>query len=158
MRISRYLEIRILSNKYCKDHPLSMKFNAHSFLGQPLQNTISAKYLAEIKSISQKTGVTWILCKEIPELLKSELSEKILAMNNIWGPLQGIRSRLRSVYFAQTIIRFPEVFFYIEILPSPVQRKSFLNRNVLSSVHSLAAIFNFCFYCRECEQNVSFAM
>ena len=58
-----------------------MKFNAHSFLGQPLQNTISAKYLAEIKSISQKTGVTWILCKEIPELLKSELSEKILAMN-----------------------------------------------------------------------------
>ena len=39
--------------------------------------------------------------------------------------------------------------------PSPVQIRSFLNRNVC---HSLAAIFNFCFYCRRCEQNVNFTL
>ena len=38
--------------------------------------------------------------------------------------------------------------------PSPVQRRSFLNQNTLWSVHSLAAIFNFCFYCRKRQQKI----
>ena len=60
-----------------------------------------------------------------------------------------------SAYFLQMIICSPKMFLPP---PSPVERRSFLNRNILLSVHTLVVIFNFCFYCREHEQNVSFAL
>ena len=52
---------------------------------------------------------------------------------------------LRSAYFAQTIICFPKVFLPIGSNFLPVQSKEyyFWIETFLSSVDSLAAIFNF---------------
>ena len=68
--------------------------------------------------------------------------------------------RLRDAYFAQTIICFPSMFLPIGGIFLPVQSKEdhFWNPNFLSSVLSLTVVFYFCFYCRECRQNASFAL
>ena len=66
--------------------------------------------------------------------------------------------RLHSAYFAQMIICFPKMFLSLGSIFLPAQSKVISESKRFVVVHSLAAIFNFCFYCREHEENVSFAL
>ena len=58
-----------------------------------------------------------------------------------------VNDRLVYASFTQCLLCTNDYSFPL----SPIQRRSFLNRNVLSLVHSLAAIFDFCFYYWERE-------
>ena len=95
-----------------------------------------------IKLIEKKTDKRFIKNWRLISLQNTDLKliskidfksiSKVIERHITWSgeTIVLFNHRLHSAYFAQTIINFPKMFFLLGSSFLPVQKKSFLNRNV----------------------------